>query len=181
MRQRLKLGRISLMEHERWTCKTAPSHLIKIKGDYMNNKVMFSKDSDHWSTPDDIYQYFMSQGFVDPCPLHSEHDNLQKDFGCIDLFINPPYSDIKSWVDYAINHADINQADVVLLIPSRTDTKYFHKLLDHGVDLQFIKGRLKFGNSKNSAPFPSVLIRVTPITSRAIQKITNRVVDDIMK
>ena len=56
----------------------------------MNHKVMFSKESDHWSTPDDMYQYFMQRGFVDPCPLHSENDNLKQDYGCIDLFINPP-------------------------------------------------------------------------------------------
>lgn len=147
----------------------------------MNNKLMFSKESDHWSTPKNIYDRFMSLGFVDPCPLHSQKDNLKEDFGCIDLFINPPYSDITSWVDYAIKHVDINQASVVLLIPSRTDTKYFHKLLDHGVDIQFIKGRLKFGNSKNSAPFPSILIRITPLISRINQKIKNRIVDDIFE
>ena len=126
----------------------------------MNHQLMFSKESDHWSTPYEMYNYFIENGYLDPCPLHSEHNGLLIDYGCINLFINPPYSDITTWIDYAINHVDKNHTTAILLIPSRTDTKYFHKLLDHGVDIQFIKGRLKFGDSKNSAPFPSLLIKL---------------------
>ena len=76
------------------------------------------------------------------------------------MFINPPYERglIEQFIDMAIRNHQKYDKEIVLLIPSRTDTKYFHKLLDYGVDLEFIKGRLKFGGSKNSAPFPSVLI-----------------------
>jgi len=142
----------------------------------MNHQLMFSKESDHWSTPYELYNYFIDKGYLDPCPLHSEHNSLLINYGCINLFINPPYSDISTWVDYAINHSNINQATVILLIPSRTDTKYFHKLLDHGVDIQFIKRRLKFGDSKNSAPFPSCLIRILPISNFYFN---NRIVTNI--
>lgn len=46
-----------------------------------------------------------------------------------------------------------------MLIPARTDTKYFHEYIYHNTkEIRFIKGRLKFGNAKNSAPFPSMVV-----------------------
>lgn len=122
--------------------------------------VMFSKHSDHWKTPKDLYHLFIDQGFVDPCPLYCETDNLNKDFGEVNLFINPPYSDIRSWVKFAIKHHQKYKTKIVLLVPARTDTKWFHELLDYGIYITFIKGRLKFGDEKNSAPFPSLLIEI---------------------
>ena len=116
--------------------------------------------SDHYSTPKDIYNhYVVNSGYHDPCPLNGEGCDLNK---IIDspMFINPPYSDIKTWVDYALFQASKTNKHIVMLIPSRTDTKYFHKLLEYGVDLEFIKGRLKFGNMKKDAPFPSVLVHL---------------------
>ena len=121
---------------------------------------MFSKKSDDWSTPRDIYEKFINDGYIDPCPLHSEEDNLNIDFGNVKLFINPPYSDIKNWVEFAIRHHKKYKNEIVFLVPSRTDTKWFHRLLDYGVELEFIKGRLKFGGSDNPAPFPSVYIKL---------------------
>ena len=53
----------------------------------------------------------------------------------------------------------LNGAIVVCLIPSRTDTTYWHDyIFDEADDIRFLKGRLKFGDSKNSAPFPSAII-----------------------
>ena len=118
------------------------------------------KYSDHWSTPQDMYkQYIDILGYYDPCPLFSDDTDITQ-YASIKQFINPPYSNIKAWVDYAIGCHIRYQEDIVLLVPSRTDTKWFHDLLDYGVDLEFIKGRLKFGNQKGSAPFPSVLIHL---------------------
>lgn len=120
-------------------------------------KIMFSSLSDHYATPKHIYNRF--NDYYDPCPLYSYKTDITKP---IDkpMFINPPYSNLSVWVDFAIlSHKTYNN-HIVLLIPSRTDTKYFHRLLDYGVRLEFIKGRLKFGGSKNSAPFPSVLIHL---------------------
>lgn len=46
-----------------------------------------------------------------------------------------------------------------MLLPARTDTKWFHEyILEPGHEVRFIKGRLKFGGSKNSAPFPSMVV-----------------------
>ena len=116
---------------------------------------MFSKKTDHWETPKTIYNEFIKKGYYDPCPLNCKEDNLQSIwFG--KLFINPPYSDIISWVNKAIEEIN-NYEEVVFLVPARTDTKWFHKLLENGATVEFIKGRLKFSES-NSAPFPSIYI-----------------------
>lgn len=126
----------------------------------MKSNIVFSKESDHWETPKDIYNYFIKKKYIDPCPFHSEVDNLKNDLGGVNLFINPPYSNISEWVDYSINHINKHEKnEIVFLIPARTDTKYFHKLMnqDFMIYLYFIKGRLKF-SKKGAAPFPSVLI-----------------------
>ena len=47
---------------------------------------------------------------------------------------------------------------VVMLLPARTDTKWFHDYIYHKAEIRFIRGRLKFGDSKNSAPFPSMVV-----------------------
>ena len=76
------------------------------------------------------------------------------------VFCNPPYGrKIYKWVEKCYNESLKENTVVVLLIPSRTDTKYFHEFLykKDNVELRFIKGRLKFGKSNNSAPFPSLL------------------------
>ena len=116
------------------------------------------KYTDNWSTPPEIYNYYKKLGYIDPCPLNCLTNNLDKDYKGLNLFINPPYSDIKNWVEFCINNHYNNH--IVLLVPSRTDVKWFHKLLNYGVDLEFIKGRLKFGGLKTGAPFPSVLIHL---------------------
>ena len=125
--------------------------------------VMFSNNSDDWATPEDIYNHFINDlKCIDPCPLYSEFDNLNKVCVNSKIYINPPYSKIDKWVDFIYINL-INGCTIYLLIPSRTDTKYFHKLMGFDSvksDLYFIKGRLKFGNSTNSAPFPSVLIKM---------------------
>lgn len=76
------------------------------------------------------------------------------------MFCNPPYGrEIYKWVKKCDEESKKENTTIVLLIPSRTDTKYFHEFLykKENVELRFIKGRLKFGDGKNSAPFPSLL------------------------
>ena len=127
------------------------------------DNVLFSKNSDDWKTPKYIYDYFMNAGYIDPCPFQCQKNNLNIDWGGVNLFINPPYSDIKSWIDFAINHIKKhNKNHVYVLIPSRTDTKYFHKMIKEDIDMgiYFFEGRLHFNESKNSAPFPSCLIKL---------------------
>ena len=121
------------------------------------NKVLFSRKSDNWATPNEIYNHYMSKGYFDPCPLNNDFDGLKIEWGNMN-FVNPPYSKIKDFVIKAIEEHKKGK-EIVLLIPARTDTKYFSTLVNYGCDITFVTGRLHFNNS-NSAPFPSCYIRL---------------------
>ena len=70
-------------------------------------------------------------------------------------WLNPPYGrEIGLWIKKAYE----SKALVVALLPSRTDTKWWHDYVMKAKEIRFIKGRLKFGNSKNFAPFPSCIV-----------------------
>src|SRR3990167_10585360 len=126
----------------------------------MNTQILFSAKSVHWSTPKEVYSELNKEfNFdFDPCPLQSEDTTwLLKEWNG-NVFINPPYNNIKNFIEKSLielKKGNINVA--VFLIPSRTDTKWWHDYCMKG-EIRFIKGRLKFGNSKNSAPFPSVIV-----------------------
>lgn len=136
----------------------------------MVNKALFSSNSDNWSTPQDIYEALDNEfNFnLDPCADENNHkcenyftqndDGLLKNWGGYRVFCNPPYSNIAAWVKKAYKEATKDNTLVVLLIPARTDTKYFQEYIYHRSEIRFIKGRLKFGESKNSAPFPSMIV-----------------------
>ena len=62
----------------------------------------FSHNTDHWRTPTEIYNFFMSEGYIDPCPFHADFDGLTREYKNQKIYINPPYSQIKLWVDYAL-------------------------------------------------------------------------------
>lgn len=121
------------------------------------NKVMFSSASDHWATPKDVYDALDAEFHFndDPCPIGGG-GGLEREWGQR-TFVNPPYSEIKEWVRYAYEQAQMGKT-VVMLIPSRTDTRYWHNYVMKAKEIRFIKGRLKFGGSKNSAPFPSAIV-----------------------
>jgi phage N-6-adenine-methyltransferase len=141
-------------------------------------KVHFSSDSDEWSTPQDFFDV-LNREFkftLDPCATKKnakcekfftkKDDGLQKSWGDEVVFVNPPYSQLKAWVAKSAESALYFGATVVMLIPSRTDTRAFHNYIWNdqtnrtrpGVEVRFIRGRLKFGGSKNSAPFPSCVV-----------------------
>ena len=73
------------------------------------------------------------------------------------VFCNPPYSEVGKWVEKCYREGTKDNTLVVLLIPSRTDTKYFHDFIYQRAEIRFIRGRLKFGESSNYAPFPSMV------------------------
>ena len=74
------------------------------------------------------------------------------------VWCNPPYGrQIKDWVKKA--HQESRHAEIVMLLPARTDTAWFHDYaIQHKVT--FIRGRLKFGGQPGSAPFPSILVEM---------------------
>lgn len=76
---------------------------------------------------------------------------------------NPPYGrEISKWVKKAYTSSKDDGTTVVMLLPARTDTKWFHEYIYNKSEIRFIKGRLKFGDSKNSAPFPSMVVVFRP-------------------
>lgn len=136
----------------------------------MVSKALFSSNSDEWSTPSAVYDELDKEfNFnLDPCSSDDNHkcdnyytiedDGLSKNWGGYRVFCNPPYSNISDWVKKAWRESTKDNTLVVLLIPARTDTKYFHEYIYQRSEIRFIKGRLKFGDSKNSAPFPSMVV-----------------------
>lgn len=136
----------------------------------MNNEVMFSSKSDQWATPQDFFDK-LNEEFcftLDPCADAGNHktenfftmeeNGLTKDWGGQRVFCNPPYSKIGDWVKKCYEEAIKPETLVVMLIPARTDTRYFHDYIIHRSEVRFVKGRLKFGDSKNAAPFPSMVV-----------------------
>lgn len=78
------------------------------------------------------------------------------------VYCNPPYGkEIGLWVKKAYEEAQ-KGTTIVMLIPARTDTKYFHEYIYHKAEIRFVKGRLKFtdenGTPKGTAPFPSMVV-----------------------
>lgn len=136
----------------------------------MISKALFSSDSDEWATPQNIYDNLDAEfNFnLDPCATENNHkcdtfytaeiDGLKQNWGGQRVFCNPPYSNISLWVEKAFRETRNDNTLVVLLIPARTDTRYFHDYIYQRAEIRFIKGRLKFGDSKNSAPFPSMIV-----------------------
>lgn len=136
-------------------------------------QAVWSSRSDDWSTPNEIYNYLYDRHGIkpghwfDPCPLGAidqGYDGLKAEWNAYSVYINPPYSNIKGFVEKAIKHhssLDPEDVTIVFLIPARTDTKYYKLLFEYGANFIFIEGRLKFGNSKHSSTFPSVLVELT--------------------
>lgn len=135
------------------------------------NPALFSSATDLWATPQDFFDKLNSEfGFtLDPCATKAnakcgkyytkEEDGLQQDWGGHVVFCNPPYGrELPKWVEKAYNESKKPGTTVVMLIPARTDTRYFHDYIYHKAEIRFLKGRLKFGDSKNSAPFPSMVV-----------------------
>jgi len=85
--------------------------------------------------------------------------------------MNPPYGrGINEWIKKAYKSAKQNGATVVCLIPARVDTRWWHEYCSKG-EVHFIKGRLKFGNAKNSAPFPSAVVVFRPTVKDALPEV----------
>ena len=121
------------------------------------NRALFSSVHDNWSTPKEVYDGLNKEFKFDddPCPIMGA-GGLVRPWGT-SVFVNPPYSNIKEWCKKAYSES-LEGKTVVMLIPSRTDTRYWHEYIMKADEIRFIKGRLRFGGAKNSAPFPSAII-----------------------
>jgi phage N-6-adenine-methyltransferase len=149
----------------------------------MNSALMFSKASDEWSTPFTLFNLLDEEFHFELDAAARSTNRLCEDYFGPDradeaerdglasswcrfwrtIWINPPYSKCHEFISKAAIEAR-RGCTVVCLVPSRTDTRWWHEhVWEHdkprpGVEVRFLKGRVKFGEGKNSAPFPSVVI-----------------------
>lgn len=135
-------------------------------------KVHYSSKTPEWSTPQALFDELNVEfSFtLDPCAtvqnakcakfFTKRSNGLKKSWGGEVVFMNPPYGrEISAWIKKAYEESLLG-AIVVCLVPARTDTAWWHdyvmKAWPH--DIRLLRGRLKFGDSKNAAPFPSAII-----------------------
>lgn len=141
--------------------------------------VHFSSETDMWATPQHLFDQLNEQFRfeTDVCATAEnakcaqfytvEQNGLAQDWRGV-CWMNPPYGrTIGAWVKKAHDSAVQNGATVVCLVPARTDTKWWHEHCMHG-EITFIRGRLKFGNATNPAPFPSAVVVFRPTASRVL-------------
>lgn len=127
-----------------------------------------------WSTPQDFFDKLNDEFHftLDPCATKEnakcatfftkEDDGLKKEWRGYTVFCNPPYGrEIADWVKKAHEEVSRFNIKVVMLIPARTDTRWFHEYIYQKQEVRFIKGRLKFGGHKDSAPFPNMVVVFT--------------------
>lgn len=132
----------------------------------MNTKVMFSSKTDLWATPQAFFDKLNDEFHfdLDVCAIPENakcekyftpaDDGLSQEWNGV-VWCNPPYGrTIGEWVRKAYE----SKATVVMLLPARTDTRWFHEYIYGKAEIRFVKGRLKFGCETNSAPFPSMVV-----------------------
>src|SRR3990167_8607441 len=132
----------------------------------MKNQAMFTSNSIEWYTPQDFFDKLNTefQFTLDVCAneiskkcsryFDKQTDGLAQDWTGDICYMNPPYGkEIYRWMEKAYR-SSLGGATVVCLVPSRTDPRWWHDFSMKG-EIRFIKGRLKFANSKFVAPFPS--------------------------
>lgn len=134
--------------------------------------VHFSSKTDLWETPQALFNTLNAEfNFdVDVCAtadnakcakyFTAEQNGLAQSWSGT-CWMNPPYMrQIGLWMRKAYESAQ-GGATVVCLVPARTDTAWWHDFAAKG-EVRFLRGRLKFGASKNSAPFPSAIVVFRP-------------------
>jgi phage N-6-adenine-methyltransferase len=135
--------------------------------------VHFLSQTAEWATPQDLFDS-LNEEFsfdLDVCATaenakcsryftRQENGLVQQWEGA--CFCNPPYgSQIKHWIKKAYDSSLLG-ATVALLIPARTDTQYWHDYVLKASEIRYLRGRLRFGGSANSAPFPSAVVVFRP-------------------
>lgn len=140
---------------------------------FMNN-ILFSSKNEVWETPHDLFNSLnkLYQFTLDPC-ANRENANCEKYYTIEDngllqswkgerVFCNPPYGrNIGSWIRKCYDEVMLNDCElVVLLVPARTDTAWFHDYIYNKFDIEFLRGRLTF-SCVGRAPFPSMIVIMT--------------------
>lgn len=138
----------------------------------MINKGLFSSNTNEWATPQAFFDALNTEFHfdLDPCATPEnakceryftvETDGLKKNWGGARVFCNPPYGrEIGKWVKKCWEESRKPDTLVVMLIPARTDTAFFHDYIyGKAREIRFIRGRLHFNESPQGAPFPSMVV-----------------------
>lgn len=140
--------------------------------------VMFSSKTDLWETPQDFFNRLNDEFHftLDVCALPEnakcqkyytpEMDGLSQPWTGV-CWCNPPYGrEVGKWVRRALL-SSATGATVVMLLPARTDTRWFHDYIYGRAEVRFIRGRLKFGGASENAPFPSMVVIFRPLCGDA--------------
>ena len=135
------------------------------------NDCMFSSKTPEWETPQWLFDSLDAEFHftLDPCSTDLnckckkhftiEQDGLSQDWTGETVFCNPPYGrEMSKWIRKSAEHGQSGGGVAVMLIPARTDTKAFHDYIYGKAEIRFLKGRLKFGQAKHGAPFPSMIV-----------------------
>ena len=135
----------------------------------MDTNIMFSSRSDEWETPQDLFDALADEFGpfdLDVCATADnakcdkyftrEDDGLAQEWDGT-CWMNQPYGrKIIQWMKKAYE-SSLRGAMVVCLVPSRTDTKWWHEYAMQG-EIRFLLGRLKFVGARHAAPFPSAIV-----------------------
>lgn len=135
------------------------------------SRVLFSKKSDEWETPDRLFAELDKRYkfTLDPCCTIKnkkcdkfytiKEDGLKQSWVGERVYCNPPYSQASLWVRKAyLESQDHPNILVVMLLPARTDVKWFHTFVKNKAEIEFIEGRVTFKGAKSNAPFPSIFV-----------------------
>lgn len=134
------------------------------------NSSWYTSTTDEWVTPQAVFDKLNAEFHftLDPCCSHSnakcqkhytmQEDGLAQDWGGETVFVNPPFSKMKDWAHKCLVESQKPNTTVVMLIPARTDTAYFHDYILPYSTLRFIRGRLHYNEAKSGAPFPSMIV-----------------------
>jgi phage N-6-adenine-methyltransferase len=182
--------RLTVLRHPVITTETFFTNESTVKTNLPSfGSALFSRASDEWSTPDDLYTALDEEfrftldaaataaNAKSPTFLDRDRDALKARWSLLpshrpsppSVWMNPPYSRIRYFMAKATEEA-ARGCTVVCLVPSRTDTKWWHESVwdtdahrtRPGVEVRFLRGRLKFGDGTGSAPFPSAVIILRP-------------------
>ena len=137
------------------------------------NACLFSSKTDDWATPMKVFRQLDHEFHfsLDVCAdehnakcgqyFTREDDGLSQEWTGV-CWMNPPYGKtIGKWMQKAYESA-LQGATVVCLVPSRTDAAWWHDWAMKG-EIRFLRGRIKFGGAKESAPFPSAVVVFNPV------------------
>jgi len=151
--------------------------------DFKNGR--FNSKKQDWITPNNIY-FLLDQEFKFDIDLAADENNskcgvffdekkdaMSQSWAGIG-WLNPPYGNygkhsLQKWVKKSYDESRRLDCVVVMLIPSRTNTKWWHNYAMESSEIRFLNKRLSFGGSSNKAPFPSAIIvfsgRSSPVIS----------------